>query len=122
LRVNAEPPQSFSAGFELAGTPGEGELTLYTPIGTILAVLHWNPQSAELRAQGEVQKFDSLDALAFHATGTALPVRTLFDWLSGREADAPGWKADLSQFGMGRVIARRALPLPSAELTLLLDQ
>jgi outer membrane lipoprotein LolB len=122
LKVDADPPQSFSAAFELTGTPGAGDLVLYTPIGTTLAVLSWGPQSAVLKANGEVRSFESLDALALHATGAALPISSLFGWLAGQATETPGWQADLSQLGTGRVTARRTAPLPTAELKLLLDQ
>ena len=40
----------------------------------------------------------------------------LFGWLRGREGDVPGWQADLSRQGEGRISARRSTPLPTAEL------
>jgi len=120
LRVDSEPPQSFAAAFELTGTAAAGELVLYTPIGTTLAVLTWAPQSAFLRSGGEVRSFDSLDALALQATGASIPIASLFDWLAGTATPADGWQADVKQLANGRVTARRNAPLPSAELKLLL--
>lgn len=120
LRVDSEPPQSFAAAFELTGTAAAGELVLYTPIGTTLAVLTWAPQSALLRNGGDVRSFDSLDALALQATGASIPIASLFDWLAGTATPADGWQADVTQLANGRVTARRTAPLPSAELKLLL--
>lgn len=122
LRVDSDPPQSFAAGFELTGVAAAGELVLFTPIGTTLAVLTWTPQSAFLRSNGEVRSFDSLDALALQATGATIPIASLFDWLTGTATPAEGWQADVAQLANGRVTARRTAPLPSAELKLLLDQ
>jgi len=122
LWVDSEPPQSFAAAFELTGTAQAGELKLYTPIGTTLALLTWSRESALLRANGEVRSFDSLDALALQATGATIPIGSLFDWLGGSATQTEGWHADVTQLGSGRVTARRATPLPAAELKLLLDQ
>jgi outer membrane lipoprotein LolB len=122
LRVDSDPPQSFAAAFELTGTAAAGELVLYTPIGTTLAVLTWAPQSALLRSNNETRSFDSLDALALQATGATIPIASLFDWLAGAATRAEGWQADVTQLANGRVTARRMGPLPSAELKLVLDQ
>jgi len=122
LTVQSEQPQSFAAGFELKGHAGAGELALFTPLGSTLAVLAWAPGSATLRANGETRSFDSLDALASHVTGTAIPVAALFDWLAGTPSAVPGWQADLSQLGSGRLLARRTDPAPAAELRLAFER
>lgn len=123
LRVeNGQGPQSFSAGFELSGTPQAGELVLSTPFGTTLATLTWTAQDATLRTNGEVRHFESVDALATQATGAALPIAALFLWLSGQHATAAGWQADLSQLSDGRLMAQRTHPEPAAELRIVLDR
>jgi outer membrane lipoprotein LolB len=122
LRVDSEPPQAFSAGFELSGQATQGELRLYSPLGTVLAELRWTPQAATLTRNGETQQFDSLDALATQATGAALPVAALFQWLAGVQTTADGWRADLSQLEAGRLIAQRTAPAPATELRLLLER
>ena len=50
--------QSFSAAFELQGTAAQGDLTLISPLGNVLARLDWTPgharrhaHRAELRAR-----------------------------------------------------------------------
>ncbi len=121
LQVQSEPPQSFSAAFTLRGAPSRGDLSLTTPLGSTIASLAWEPGTAVLRANGEVRRFDSIDALSREATGTALPLAALFDWLAGRPAEVPGWQADLSRIETGRLVARRASPAPSAELRIVLD-
>lgn len=121
LQIDSDPPQSFSAGFELSGHPRSGELLLLSPLGNTVAHLNWSPQSATLRNNGELRQFDSLDALAEQATGTAIPISALFQWLAGQEASAAGWLADLSQLGQGRLVARRTQPAPAAELRLILE-
>lgn len=122
LRVDSEPPQAFSAGFELSGQATQGELRLYSPLGTVLAELRWTPRSATLARNGETQQFDSLDALATQATGAALPVAALFEWLTGVQTTADGWLADLSQLEAGRLTAQRTQPAPTTELRLLLER
>lgn len=118
LTVHSEPPQSYSAGFELRGAPAAGELQLTSPLGTVLASVHWSAQGAELRQGTQVTRRLSLDELTTDLGGTPLPVAALFGWLQGQAAEADGWKADLSRHADGRVLARRLQPLPTAELRL----
>jgi len=122
LRVDAEPAQSFAAGFDLRGSAVAGELSLYSPLGSTLAVLAWAPGSATLRANNEVRSFASLEELAAQAVGTAIPVAALFDWLAGTPTPVAGWQADLGQLDHGRLVARRSQPAPAAELRLALEQ
>ena len=118
LTVHSEPPQSYSAGFELRGAPAAGELQLTSPLGKVLASVHWSPQGAELRQGVQRTRRPSLDELTADLGGTPLPVAALFGWLQGQTADASGWNADLSRHSEGRVVARRLQPLPTAELRL----
>ncbi|MDP1936757.1 MAG: outer membrane lipoprotein LolB [Hylemonella sp.] len=122
LQVDSEPGQSFFAGFDLRGDPQTGELALYTPWGSTLAVLAWTPGSATLTAEDKVRSFSSLDVLLTRVTGAPIPVGALFDWLAGRASAVPGWQPDLSQLAQGRLSALRTQPLPSAELRLVLDK
>ena len=122
LQVENEPSQSFSAGFELRGRPDAGELMLYNPLGGTIAALNWGPGTATLRSGGNAWNYQSIDALAVAATGTAIPVSSLFDWLAGNHALVPGWEADLSQLGQGRLHARRVAPTPVADLRIALDK
>jgi outer membrane lipoprotein LolB len=122
LRMETRPePTSFFANFELSGSAQAGELLLSSPIGTTVAQMHWKPQLALLRNNGQTRAFDSLDALAVEATGTDIPIAALFEWLQGRTAPADGWQADLTQIQAGRLLARREHPTPAAELRLILE-
>lgn len=122
LRVDNSPePTSFFASFELSGQPRAGELMLSTPLGTTVAQLRWSPELALLRNNGQTRAFDTLDALAAEATGTAIPIAALFEWLQGRAATADGWQADLTQLDAGRLVARRSQPAPAAELRLIIE-
>jgi outer membrane lipoprotein LolB len=114
--VDSTPPQSFSAGFDLHGSPQAGELQLTSPLGNTLATVLWAPGSAELRQGDQVTRRATLDELTTDLGGTALPVAALFAWLRGQPLDARGWQADLSRQPEGRVTARRTQPQPSAEL------
>ncbi|WBY00505.1 outer membrane lipoprotein LolB [Ramlibacter tataouinensis] len=122
LSVEDQPGQSFSAAFELRGRPQAGELTLTNPLGGTIAVLDWQPGRAILRRPGAApQGYASIEAMLEQATGAALPLAALFDWLDGMATPVPGWQPDLSQLGEGRLRARRLQPAPQADLRIVLD-
>jgi outer membrane lipoprotein LolB len=116
LTVEGQASQSFSAGFELKGSAETGELSLFNPLGGTVAVLSWTPGSATLRANGNTRQFTSVEALAQEATGQALPIAALFDWLAGKATPVPGWEVDVSQVAEGRLRASRTAPPPPADL------
>ncbi|MDI1268576.1 MAG: lipoprotein insertase outer membrane protein LolB [Polaromonas sp.] len=120
LQVQSEPPQAFFAGFELRGNPTQGELTLNSPLGNSLAVLRWSPREAVLDSGNQIQRFATVDELIEKATGAAVPLPALFDWLDGKNTAADGWKADLSQQAEGRISASRTLPQPRSDLRIVL--
>lgn len=122
LEVEGNQRQSFSAAFELKGSATAGELALYSPFGGTLAVLAWAPGSAKLRTNGDARDFESVDALVAHATGAAIPLAALFDWLRGINTPVAGWQADLSLLGQGRLRAQRLDPPPPADLRVALDR
>ena len=122
LQVQSEPVQAFFAGFELRGNPDQGELALNSPLGTSLAVLRWSPGEAVLDSGGLVQRFDSVDALIEKATGAAVPLPALFDWLAGKNTALAGWSADLTQHAGGRISASRTAPQPRTDLRIVLAQ
>lgn len=117
VRVDSLPPQSFTAGFDLRGSPQAGELQLTSPLGNTLATVQWSPEGADLRQGQQVTTRSSLDQLTTELIGTSLPVVALFGWLQGQPSeDTHGWQADLARQPEGRITARRAAPLPKAEL------
>ena len=129
IRVDTEPPQSLSGAFVINGNAQNGDLSLSTPLGSILAELSWTPQQAVLKANNETRRFESTDALLLQVTGTALPLAALFHWLAGRDTPAPGWQIDLTQMNQAdnqtsnqRLIAKRTAPLPAVELRVVLDK
>lgn len=121
LNIDSQPPQSFSAGFDLRGSPVAGELQLISPLGNTLALVVWDRAGAELRQGGQVTRRGSLDELTTELSGTAVPVAALFGWLNGQPGDVPGWQADLTRQPEGRISARRTEPLPTAELRVVLQ-
>lgn len=121
LQVESEPPQAFHASFELSGEPDAGELRLTSPLGNALALVRWTPKGATLTQGGRVSEHASVDDLASALGGAPLPVTALFDWLQARDANVPGWEADLSRSGDGRISARRTFPAPPASLRIVLD-
>ena len=122
LQIQSEPVQGFFASFELKGRSDVGELTLISPLGSILGIMRWSPTEATLEQNGSIKRFVSTDELLAQTTGAAVPVSALFDWLDGKNTTTPGWTADLSQQGNGRIIAKRTSPAPEAELRIVLDK
>lgn len=121
LKINSTPVQAFAADFELQGSAQAGSLVFTTPLGSTLARLHWSTHEATLQTTGEPQHFASLDALTRQATGTELPIASLFSWLQGRDLPTPGWEADLRELPSGRLSARQVGQGPLAEFRIILD-
>ncbi len=122
MRVHSDPVQAFSADFELRGDPQAGSLGFFSPLGNTLARLEWSASTAVLQTGTGQQHFASLAALTRHATGSELPVASLFAWLQGLDSDAQGWNADLQNMSAGRLRAWRVQPEPPVELTIILER
>jgi outer membrane lipoprotein LolB len=122
VQVLGDTPSSMSASFYLRGDAKNGELDLYSPLGTTLGALQWTPQLVQLSDGSKHQYFNSLAELTEKATGAALPVDAIFGWLQGREVQALGWQADLSAVSQGGLTARRTSPAPEVTLRIKLDQ
>jgi len=122
LQVHSEPPQSLQAPFELQGGPQRGELTLFNPVGGVLARLSWTPELATLERGSERWTQSSVEALAQQLVQAPLPVQALFDWIEGRAVAHAGWQADLSGLSEGRIQAQRLQPAPAAQLRIVLDR
>ncbi|MEI7784904.1 MAG: lipoprotein insertase outer membrane protein LolB [Betaproteobacteria bacterium] len=122
LLVRSEPPQSFSASFELSGSADQGQLLLNSPLGTAVASARWNAAEAVLHSGQGARLYRSMDELLAQATGAALPLPALFDWLAGLDTPVSGWSTDLSAMAEGRLVARRQAPAPMVELRIALDR
>ncbi len=122
LQIQSTPPQNWSANFELQGSADQGELSLFSPIGSTLARLSWTPLSALLEQGPHKTTDSSLDLLSQRLTGTHLPIEALFEWLNGRAGVSSGWEADLSAQAQGRLTAKRTWPEPQAILRIVLDR
>jgi outer membrane lipoprotein LolB len=121
VQVQGNTPSSMSASFSLRGDAKNGELDLYSPLGTTLGALQWTPQMVQFSDGSKHQFFNSLAELTEHTTGAALPVDAIFGWLQGRDVQATGWLADLSAASIGTVTARRVSPEPEVMLRIKLD-
>ena len=125
LRIDGQPQRSISAGFELSGTPAQGQLLLSGPLGTTAARARWSAGQAVLSSAGRDTPFADLDSLAAAALGESLPMAALFDWLRGRAwPGAPasargdrtagfeqlGWQVNLARWAEGWVEAVRSAP------------
>jgi len=122
VQVLGDAPSSMSASFSLRGNASNGELDLFSPLGTTLGALQWTPQLVQLSDGGKHQYFNSLAELTEKATGAALPVEAIFGWLQGQQVNATGWQADLSSVSQGSLSARRTEPAPEVTLRIKLDQ
>ena len=122
LQIESEPPQQWSASFELQGSADQGEMLLFSPIGTTLARLSWTPQAAWLEQGQDKTESSNLQSLSQRLTGTELPIAALFEWLAGKTTQAAGWQADLSAHAQGRLTAKRDTPAPEAVLRIVLDR
>ncbi|WP_310610752.1 lipoprotein insertase outer membrane protein LolB [Limnohabitans sp.] len=121
VQVQGDAPSSMSASFLLRGDAKNGQLNLYSSLGTTLGALQWTPQWVQLSDGGKHQYFNSLAELTEKATGAALPIDALFGWLQGNDAQATGWQADLSAVPQGALTARRTSPAPEVTLRIKLD-
>lgn len=121
VSIQSDPPTSMSAGFLLRGDATQGELDLYSPLGTTLGALQWSPQRVRLLQGQTPEHFESLDQLTEKTTGATLPIKAIFGWLQGQALSAPGWQADLTDVSHGRLTAQRTAPLPEVMLRIKLD-
>jgi outer membrane lipoprotein LolB len=121
VKVFSKPVQAFSANFDLQGQPRKGALVLSSPLGTTLASMQWDAQSATMITNGKQQDFGSLQELAQQVTGADIPVASLFAWLDGRAEEVAGWQVDLSDLPSGRIQAHHTEEV-QAELKIILDR
>ena len=122
LQIESEPPQNYQAAFELHGSAAAGELTLFTPLGGVLAQLQWDAQQATLVRGEQRWQHRHVDLLMQQLVPDAVPLASLFDWLQGHQTADPSWHVDLSALPQGRVFAQRLQPLPRAQLRVVLDR
>lgn len=114
--------QGGSGSFELTGHASQGQLSLSTPTGSLLARVTWTPTSVSLEQPREQRSFDSLDDLTLDLLGEAVPVAALFDWLAGRpwagagvsRLPAPltgfeqlGWRVETDRLADGVLVAQQ---------------
>ncbi len=121
VKVASEPPQAFSAHFELLGSATQGSLELSSILGTRLATLRWDASSATLQTSVDLLRFSSVDAMVAHTMGTAFPIAAVFGWLQGEAATAADWAVDLQELPAGRLRAWRLAPDAAAEIRIILE-
>lgn len=121
VTVLSDPPRNMSSGFSLVGDARQGELNLFSPLGTTLATLQWNPTTTQWLQGSQQHRYDSIAHLTEETTGAALPMDAMFDWLQGHATASPGWQADLSAIDQGALVARRISPEPLVVLRIKLD-
>lgn len=122
LRILQDKPEQFSFTFDLQGTAENGELTIYSPLGSTVAVASWTPNSAVLTEGNKQKHFASMEDLTQQLTGAALPLPTLMAWLNRDGPSLDGWQIKAENLPRSRrIFAQRSSPLPKLHLTLLLD-
>lgn len=89
----AEAAQGVNVAFDLQGHAHEGQLDLSTPLGTLVAQVHWERELATLTTADGAQSFDSLEALTRQVLGEPLPVTAMLSWLHGTPAANAPWTA-----------------------------
>ena len=106
----------------LEGTADEGELTIYSPIGTTVAAASWANNGAILTEGSQKHHFESMDVLTERLTGASLPMPALMAWLNSDGPAVPGWEIRAENPDAGRrLFARRVQPLPQLQLSLIMD-
>lgn len=123
LRILQDKPEQFSFNFDLQGSAENGELTIYSPLGSTVAVASWTPSGAVLTEGNKQNHFASTEDLTLQLTGAALPLPTLMAWLTRDGPALEGWqiKSETLPKRSRRIFAQRSTPLPQLQLTLLLD-
>lgn len=122
VRVLLANPELFSANFELQGSPQRGELIIYSPIGTTLAVASWSEREALLKQGSSEKHFASMEELTMQLTGSQLPLQLLMSWLDTDGQSIKGWDIRSENAPAGRrIYAQRNQPLPPLQLTLLIN-
>ena len=122
LKILNKKPEQFSATFMLEGTAEQGELTIYSPIGTTVAQAAWDQEGATLTEGSQKQTFSSMDSLTEKLTGASLPLPSLMAWLNNDGPAVAGWEIRAENPASGRrLFARRLQPLPQLQLALILD-
>jgi len=121
IKVASNPPQAFSAQFELRGTSRQGSMALSSPLGISLAQMRWDAGGASLRTPQESTQFASADAMLQHSLGAAPPLSALFAWASGQDAAVPGWDLDLKDFAAGRIQVRQSQAAPGVDINIVFE-
>mgnify|MGYP003346698665 FL=1 len=121
VTVQSDPPRNMSSSFSLEGDARQGELNLFSPLGTTLATLQWSPTTTQWLQGTQQRRYDSMEHMTEETTGAALPMVAMFDWLQGRDSPSPGWQADLTAIAQGTLVAKRISPEPYVVLRIKLD-
>ncbi|MGL4666698.1 MAG: lipoprotein insertase outer membrane protein LolB [Saezia sp.] len=124
LDPQAQQGQTWTAHFELAGSPENGTLHLYTPVGTTVAKVTWQSGQAIVETSNDIQYFNSLEELTSRHFQQSIPVAALFDWLKGTptKQNIEGWRVDLSKSERGIIKADRLDPTPQVHLKIVVDE
>lgn len=112
---------AISASFHLQGSPAQGSLDVFTPLGSQVAALTWGAGWAQLQQGQQLRRSESLTDLVRSSLGTDVPIEALFAWLQGHNVQAAGWQVDVSQHARGRISAQRLHPQPPAQLKIILQ-
>jgi outer membrane lipoprotein LolB len=134
VAVAGQPAQSHSAAFELSGDERNGQMKLSGPLGSQVALAHWDAHGATLQDAQGVRAFPDLATLADEALGEPLPLGALLHWLQGRPwPGAPhqdqaagftqlGWSVDLGRYAAEALIEATRIDPPGVSVRAKLDR
>lgn len=121
VQVAGDAPQRISADFFLEGNARRASLTLNSPLGTRMARMQWDANSAILELGDQKRSFASVDAMTKETLGSALPMQAFFAWLHGSAEAAPGWELQTLDLPQGRIRARSVDRAPAVQIDLVLE-
>ena len=70
--------------FDGEGDGTAGRLDLSSQLGTVVARLQWDAQSATLETSQGVNRYASLEAMCAQLFGEPLPLKSVLQWMKGR--------------------------------------
>lgn len=122
IKVQGQPDNSWSAGFQLTGSADAGQMRLVSPIGTTLALARWAPQEASIERGQTIQRYSDASAMVRELLGADFQMTQLWAWLERKPLRVPGWdlqttlRPDQSQL----LVAHKAQPEPAITLRVIL--
>ena len=122
LTLHQASPETWQARFHLEGSTAEGSLTLFSPVGTTLAVASWSAGFARIQRGSDIKDYASADAMLNALIGSGIHMDQLWRWIENRPGSIESWEVEqLTRDDQTRLVtAKRPLPKPALTLKILL--